>query len=140
MGKIESWNVDDLVSKRYKHDYGTIEAYCKAQGFSRCGLYKKKQAMQGKAKDRKKHQNIVYFAVFGDHVKIGRTTMIRKRIEQLRVCNPIAMSGLCGISDPEFKLEKQLHDRFSKYRVRGEWFAMNDEIAEFMRENKGRVQ
>jgi hypothetical protein len=67
----------------------------------------------------------VYFVKHNaiDPIKIGYTTDIEKRLTHLAVSSPFGLT-LVGtiISDDAQAIEKELHLRFSQYRLKGEWF------------------
>lgn len=77
----------------------------------------------------------VYF-ILGEetgHFKIGRTNDVEKRVKALQIGCPESLSvyGVLPAVDPS-ALERALHKRFAKYRLRGEWFAdPDDEICLF---------
>jgi carboxypeptidase C (cathepsin A) len=135
--KVDDWHMDQIESKKYKENYKTVQEFCNDNGFSKAAIYEGIQHRKGKSIQRRKHRNVVYMAFFGDHVKIGRTTMLKKRIENLKVCNPLPMDAMRIYLDEKGTLEKDLHKRFSKDRVRGEWFLVSEEIAEYANNNLG---
>ena len=60
-------------------------------------------------------------------VKIGVSNDIAKRLSMLQVGCPASLRLVLTIQGDE-TLEQELHARFAKYRVRGEWFLFADEI------------
>ena len=58
--------------------------------------------------------------------KIGYTNNLRKRIESFQIGNPRDLFVSATIDGLTLKsaraVEKHLHNRMEKYRVRGEWF------------------
>lgn len=77
----------------------------------------------------------VYFVLGEDsgRFKIGRAVDVEKRFRSLRTGCPEELSvyGVMPAVDP-VALERALHKRFARYRVRGEWFFdPSGDIAEF---------
>ena len=131
--KVTDWHVEQVKTKEYKKTHGTIEKFCNHYGFSSRAL---RSAVKGDYKDEK-HPNVVYMVVFGNHVKIGRTTNFIRRLKTLKVSNPFPLRCYRAYIDLDCTLEKELHEKFSAARVRGEWFELNLEIAQYIRDNKG---
>ena len=76
----------------------------------------------------------VYFIGDGaGHVKIGHTQRegLEFRLQALQCGNALELTLLAAI-DGSPVLERELHARFSVYRVRGEWFKLVPEIADFI--------
>jgi hypothetical protein len=68
----------------------------------------------------------VYFFESGDGlIKIGKANDVNARFNQLKTACPNGLNklGHINVSDP-YKLEKQLHRYFKKYRQSGEWFKL----------------
>lgn len=60
--------------------------------------------------------------------KIGKTTNIDNRLQQIKSANPIQcfLVGLIEAKDDNLdKLERLLHKMFKDKRIRGEWFALS---------------
>ena len=88
--------------------------------------------------------NKVYFITDRRYVKIGKTQNIISRLSALQTGHPEKLYVL-GYVDGGRGEEKKLHKRFSKYRVRGEWFKLTEEFAQKIkdlckREYKKRVK
>lgn len=83
-------------------------------------------------------KQVVYFIEDegNDQVKIGITNNVRKRIETLQ-CGHGAPLKLLGTLSGGRRIERQLHVRFNKYRIRNEWFRLSDEIREFIKDYTG---
>jgi hypothetical protein len=72
----------------------------------------------------------VYFIQAGEGessaIKIGHSTDVEKRLEQLRTGNHLPLSLLAKIGVPSVAdaqdLERRLHNRFKRLRLEGEWF------------------
>ncbi len=64
-------------------------------------------------------------------VKIGRSVNIKERLSSLQAGNPSKLKLIakvnCGQLVFAAKLESKLHEIFSDYRVRGEWFSFTKE-------------
>ena len=74
----------------------------------------------------------VYFIKSHNFVKIGSTTFLYQRLCSIKVDN--VLPELIGLFiRPDCRgLEKKLHDRFVRYRVRGEWFYFNEDMVDFV--------
>lgn len=73
----------------------------------------------------------IYFAGFGDYVKIGYSVDVDSRMKTLQTGFPMKLVLFLVIrGTPE--LEKQMHKKFVKSRLRGEWFKLSYEVTEFM--------
>lgn len=67
----------------------------------------------------------VYFiqSVDGGPVKIGYAKDVEKRLGHLQSGSPVILQVVLKIeSDMPIRLEQELHQRYSRYRIRGEWF------------------
>ena len=66
---------------------------------------------------------------FNKAYKIGRSNNIERRFKSISAMSPVALE-LYGVikTDNYCKLESELHERLSKYRLHGEWFALNEGI------------
>jgi hypothetical protein len=78
----------------------------------------------------------VYFALSpsAKEVKIGVSTNPPNRIKERQVARP-DIELLVTISGGR-KLERQLHQRFRKFHIAGEWFEYANEIQCFVREKR----
>jgi hypothetical protein len=78
---------------------------------------------------RKTSPECVYFIKCQQHIKIGLTSMpIEKRLGTLSSGSAGKMKVLATIKNASASVERSLHERFAKYRVRGEWFSAASEI------------
>lgn len=68
----------------------------------------------------------VYFMRFGDRVKIGFTTNLRKRLQG--VPNDELLASMPGSHHTETKT----HQQFAHLRIVGEWFSMGPDLMEFI--------
>ncbi len=68
----------------------------------------------------------VYVISAGDFIKIGVARDVSKRVHQMRVGCPFEIEVLRAwpCSDP-YAFERRLHHQLRAYRVRGEWFRVN---------------
>jgi Meiotically up-regulated gene 113 len=65
-------------------------------------------------------------------VKIGRAIDVPSRLKQLQTGTPHELRTLLVLNGDR---EMEMHDRFSRHRIRGEWFHWCDEIRNFINEN-----
>lgn len=69
------------------------------------------------------------------HVKIGKSNDMTQRLKELQTGNPYKLRILLTIgmnSETEaFMLEEELHRKFAKARLEGEWFKA-EPVAEFL--------
>ncbi|WP_158694395.1 GIY-YIG nuclease family protein [Streptomyces canus] len=73
------------------------------------------------------HENVVYFILNGNRVKIGTTTHLRNRVRALALAPRNVIACVPG----DRRKEDELHARFSELRIgRTEWFAFEDPIAD----------
>ena len=76
--------------------------------------------------------NFVYFIKLGQtkYYKIGYAKNIEKRLEQLQVASPYNIILIAAFQSRDaLNLERQLHSKYSRNRVRGEWFKFDKEEA-----------
>ena len=72
----------------------------------------------------------VYIIKFGKYYKIGKTRTPKQRMDAF--CNfpekieIIKIAHVWGYSE----IEKELHEKYKEYRVKGEWFDLNTELLE----------
>jgi excisionase family DNA binding protein len=77
----------------------------------------------------------VYFIRRGDFVKIGKAGNVEKRLRALQAANPEPLELLATVYDDNgHALERELHRKFAALRTTGEWFRLESELAEFIRE------
>ena len=74
----------------------------------------------------------VYFVRSHDFIKIGSTGYLWNRLNALKVDNVLPELIGLFIRKNCRTLERRIHDKFVKYRVRGEWFYYNKEIIDFI--------
>ena len=60
-------------------------------------------------------------------IKIGATTNIKTRLKSLRAASPSKLELLNTLKSKDiYKLELELHKKFQKKRLNGEWFNLNE--------------
>ena len=79
----------------------------------------------------------VYFIQCEEYVKIGVALDISKRLYTLQVSNPHDLVLLLLI-EGDRQLESSLHYKFTKDRIRGEWFRLSPKIEAFIEEMKNK--
>jgi hypothetical protein len=65
-------------------------------------------------------------------VKIGRAIDVASRLKSLQTGTPHELRTLLVLNGDR---EMEMHGRFSKHRIRGEWFHWCDEIRQFIDDN-----
>lgn len=74
-------------------------------------------------KDKEHH---VYMVQAGKFIKIGWTSDINARVETIQTCNPLRIKVValfpCKSEYHARAMELQLHRRYRRWRVFGEWF------------------
>jgi len=65
------------------------------------------------------------------HVKIGKSSHVKKRLQDIQVANPYECQ-LLGVTEKD---ECEIHVKFAEYHIRGEWFTFSEEIQEWVDEN-----
>lgn len=66
-------------------------------------------------------------------VKIGRSRDVQRRIGELCVGSPCKLTLIGVLPGFDEESEEALHERFAHLRRRGEWFAEEGELAEFIK-------
>lgn len=80
-------------------------------------------------------EGYVYFLSAGGYVKIGYSTTIHQRINQLQTGCPFKLELVC-VMPGTMKTEKMLHNKFNQYCYNNEWFEYSLEIREFIESMK----
>ncbi len=69
-------------------------------------------------------------------VKIGRTNNIYARLSKFKVHSPVDIRLwlviACHTKEDAINKEKELHDKFTSFRIKGEWFMIVREIEEYV--------
>lgn len=102
-------------------------------GFSTWRAYKMFGPRADKAKTPRKEPKWVYFARAGrsSRVKIGTTSSVASRMNGLS--HPlIGKLRVLGVVPGGYEVERRMHQRFAEYHVKGEWFTLSGELAEFV--------
>jgi len=83
-------------------------------------------------KDRKKITDEIYFLQSGKGpIKIGWSNNIKKRLPILQVGNPEKLI-LLKVIQGSISGEKEIHKRFAKHKIWGEWFRPIKELMDFI--------
>lgn len=78
----------------------------------------------------------VYFIEMNEFIKIGYSSNLERRIENLALGHPYEIRLLHDI-EGSFDLETDLHRRFAHIHVRGEWFRKEQELLDYIEILKG---
>ena len=78
---------------------------------------------------------MIYFIRQSDYVKIGYASDVRTRLSDLQVASPYDLSVLF-MMEGDYDKEKELHDRFVKDKIRGEWYILSEDIREYIEKNR----
>jgi hypothetical protein len=80
-------------------------------------------------------KDFVYVVRAARFYKIGFTTNLKKRLSSLGTSQPFKLTLVVAImSETAELLEKQLHRKFAKKRVNGEWFRLNDQDLGYLKQ------
>jgi len=93
------------------------------------GTYRPDRPVGPKRADRPGARRGVYVLGFDSYVKIGITLNVDERIAGLQTPVPVKLYALL---DGWRREELALHQRFAKLRLRGEWFQLKDELANWI--------
>ena len=83
----------------------------------------------------------VYFVFNRDSkaIKIGIAKNIRRRLASLQTSSPAELELLCSVKNKTTKaarkLEQELHQKFDRFRIRGEWFKAETELLDYIAQN-----
>jgi hypothetical protein len=80
-------------------------------------------------------RGVIYFiqSVDGGPIKIGFSTKLKQRFEQIQRTSPTELRVLASIPG-EMKFELHLHEKFKHARVRSEWFEPSDDLLSYIAE------
>jgi hypothetical protein len=125
-------------------DVGLIERYSvRGQTYGHVRNWEKHQRVDNAGKARvpgkddpeawMQTQMYVYFVQQGENgpIKIGRASNVARRVRQIQVSNPAPLRLLASIDGDR---EMEMHERFMKSCISGEWFKPEDELLQFLRE------
>jgi hypothetical protein len=79
---------------------------------------------------------MIYFILNSKNntVKIGKTDNLQKRLSQLQTASDSCLVVILTLPG-NIEKERELHVRFSDYRLNGEWFTFADEIKRYVNDN-----
>ena len=93
----------------------------------------------GVQKKRRPRKTFVYFVRNGDTVKIGHSASPKDRMRDMGTSNHAKLEMLAIIPGGR-KREVQLHKRFAKFRIKGEWFNLVPQITKYIAGLKRRLK
>lgn len=76
----------------------------------------------------------VYFAkecVKNGAIKIGVSTNPHTRVRSLDIGSPNGVV-IIAVIPGEIQTEREMHNKFAQYRIKGEWFSPSDELLDFI--------
>lgn len=73
----------------------------------------------------------IYFIRVGERVKIGRAKDVNRRLGELRPGSAQPLNLIAAVPS-HGELESAIHEKFAKYRIQGEWFALSPELTAFI--------
>ena len=65
-------------------------------------------------------------------VKIGKSKRVEERFMELQVGCPFDLYLFHAFQNKGHYLEKLLHEKWSQYHIRGEWFRIEGDLEEFL--------
>ena len=68
-------------------------------------------------------------------IKIGISKKVLSRFKNLQTSNSNSLN-LIGAIPGDYSLESQLHSKFKKYRINGEWFKKHKDILSYIKSRK----
>lgn len=77
-------------------------------------------------------ESVVYFISDGRRVKIGVTRDLPARLRKLQTGNPLTLSVVKTVIGDQNE-EYHLHERFAAYRLSGEWFRIEGDLASYLK-------
>jgi hypothetical protein len=95
-----------------------------------------KLSKRPRRENRKQHAG-VYVLGFDNYIKIGMSADVIQRINEIQTWLPAKVFVHCIFVGDGRETEKMLHDRFSRYRLRGEWFKHEGALADWIKEQQG---
>jgi hypothetical protein len=75
----------------------------------------------------KETKSVIYFLRSGDRVKIGVTISLGRRIKALESASGASIDLIGSIPGTK-DCERELHEQFAEYRIKGEWFSATEEL------------
>lgn len=97
------------------------------------GMIYKKKCAEWFEKKADKSGSVVYFIQVNQSgpIKIGYSTSVSSRLESLRISSPYDLNLLGTIKGGK-SAEQKLHKRFKHLHIRGEWFAPEKELIDYI--------
>jgi hypothetical protein len=77
---------------------------------------------------------LVYFVRAGSAVKIGFTNNLKLRLKHIQLGSHMKIELLATIPGDE-NTEREIHWRFARYRIRGEWFRLKPDLKAFIQDS-----
>jgi hypothetical protein len=77
--------------------------------------------------------SVIYFLSAGDKLKIGFTSDLNQRMTSLSATSPVPLT-LLHSTPGTMADERSWHRRFADYRLHGEWFRLQGELAAYLAE------
>lgn len=75
------------------------------------------------------HWKYIYVIEDYPHFKIGYATNVTARLKTIQNANPRKLTKVIYVKVPNAEqLEAELHEKYKDYRVRGEWFELNNDL------------
>jgi len=92
-----------------------------------------RQTIAAVPKSLRNRRSVVYFIRQGADgpVKIGTSTDLQLRLQQLQCSNPHPLTVLAAVPGDE-RRELEIHIALSPHRLHGEWFAAHQEVLDFI--------
>lgn len=90
-----------------------------------------RQELWRRSRPRASRPMQVYVIRAGDRVKIGASRNPPKRLASLQTASSERLE-LLFVMDGDTGTERDLHDRFERYRIGGEWFRIAGHLARFI--------
>ena len=66
----------------------------------------------------------IYFIKRDNEIKIGRSTDIIRRLDELQIASAVELRVLYTIKNVDESFEKHIHSICTIFHIRGEWFEM----------------
>ena len=120
-----------------KQDYFSIDKEKLIKDRSECIAEIEKQRIKAEKKTAKPARDGYVYLLKSSmgHYKIGRSRDVKKRLSTFGVQLPFKVELVCQIkTNNMYDLERDLHDLFSHKRVNGEWFTLDDNDAEYIKD------
>lgn len=131
-GDVAAINIGTGERPSWRFDPSDIDAY-KSRGAPAPSPARSKPTL---AYERKpfppvRKDSVVYFFRSGPFIKIGTTTKLKHRLQNVQTSHPTPLV-LVGSLKGDKRLERELHRRFASLRVNGEWFREVDDLAVYI--------